>query len=335
MKKVSIVIPVRNEEKYIESCMRSILKFDYPYADTEIFFVDGMSSDKTAEIVGNYTKKYPHIRLLKNEQQIVPVAMNIGIREAKGDYVVRLDAHAEYPTDYISKLLEWSLKLDADNVGAVCLTDTISDSQTAQAIKFVMSDKFGVGNSKFRTGTQELLEVDTVPFGFYKRDVFKRIGLYDERLIRTQDLELNKRLKNAGGKIYLVPDVKCTYFAREDFKSFYSNRFLTGKWVILAAFYTNRLGSVSIRHLVPLVFVMMLAFFAASSFFCGYAFFTLLTLLFGYSGILYFRAYDITKSPALALSILKAYFVLHMSYGLGSLCGIVSMLMNKLKIKLK
>jgi glycosyltransferase involved in cell wall biosynthesis len=322
IKQISIIIPIRNEENYIIECIDSILNFDYPKELLEVIFVDGMSEDKTVEIIESYMLKYSYIKVIKNEKKIVPVAMNFGIKKAQGEYICRLDAHANYPKDYISKLLHWSQKLDADNVGAVCITDIKSNTNKAKAIQFVMSDKFGVGNSLFRVGVTEPLEVDTVPFGFYKKEIFDKIGLYDERLIRAQDLELNKRLKKYDGKIYLIPDVQCTYYPRENYKAFFKNRFETGRWVILSSYFTNSLGSISVRHLVPLFFSLSLII----SFLLGIVgkefFYLFWFIVCGYSTILFFRALKIKKNFFLAFNIMIGYFVLHFSYGLGSMKGI-------------
>lgn len=322
-KKMSIIIPCLNEENYIGGCLDSILKADIDYKDIEIIIVDGISNDKTIDIVQSYQEEYNFIKILQNPKKIVPISMNLAIKVAKGDYIVRLDAHSEYPIDYFSKLLNWSNKLDADNVGAVCLTGSKSDTLVAKSIRFVMSDKFGVGNSLFRTGTKEVIEVDTVPFGFYKREVFHKIGLYDERLVRVQDLELNKRLKASGGKIYLVPDVYCTYYPRETYLSFFKNRFQTGKWVILASYLTNNIKSISLRHLVPGIFVilmMLLAIFNLKLF---------IALLGVYSVILCLRSLVLKKSLLLIIFNLVTYLLLHFSYGIGSIMGIFSIIKIK------
>lgn len=326
---ISIIIPIRNEENYIKECIDSIIGFDYPKELLEVLFIDGMSTDKTVEILNNYTNKYSYIKVLQNKQKIVPIAMNIGIKMAKGEYICRLDAHAKYPANYISKLLYWSQKLNADNVGAVCITDIKSQTNSANAIKFVMTDKFGVGNSLFRVGVKEPLAVDTVPFGFYKKKVFEEIGFYDERLIRVQDLELNKRLKSNDGKIYLIPDVKCTYYPREKFGAFFKNRFETGRWVILASYFTNSLKSISVRHMVPLFFVISLLFTISLGFITSEFFYLFGFILFGYSSILFLRAMKIKKDLVLSFNILIGYFVLHFSYGLGSLKGLFEVIFRK------
>ena len=172
--------------------------------------MDGMSTDDTRCIVVNYSNEYPFIKLFDNPKRIVPCAMNIGIKASKGDIIIRLDAHASYPTNYFSALIGRIVELDADNVGVVCKT---------LAIREVLSNKFGVGNSVFRTGVDKVMKVDTVPFGCYRRDTFERFGMYDERLIRNQDFELNYRIRKGNGRIFIVPDSYCTYFALRHLKS--------------------------------------------------------------------------------------------------------------------
>lgn len=329
-KLISLVIPIRNEEKYIKGCIESILDFDYPEEFLEVFFIDGMSDDNTVNIINQYQKQYSYIKVIKNEKKIVPVAMNIGIKEATGEYICRLDAHAQYPKDYLKRLLKWSQSLDADNVGAVCNTSIKSETSVAKSIQFVMSDKFGVGNSLFRLGVNRPLEVDTVPFGFYKKEVFDKIGLYNEKLVRVQDLELNKRLKKCDGKIYLIPDIQCIYYPRETLKSFFKNRFETGKWVILASYFTNDLKSIGVRHLVPLLFSISLIFTLIFGFIQKEFFYLFYLILSFYSIILFFRAYTIKKDFLLSFHILVSYFILHFSYGLGSLKGLIEIIKKRL-----
>lgn len=329
MNKISIIIPIRNEENYIKDCIESIISFEYSKEYLEVIFVDGMSTDNTIEIIKEYQKKYKYIKVLNNPDKIVPISMNIAIKNSIGEYICRLDAHAKYPTNYICKLLEWSKKLDADNVGTVCLTDIKKKTNVAKSIQFVMSDKFGVGNSLFRTGIDKPLEVDTVPFGFFKRTVFDKVGLYDHRLVRTQDLELNKRIVKNGGKIYLISDVKCTYYPRENIFSFFKNRFQTGRWVILSPYLTNSLKSISIRHMVPLFFTLSLLLGCILSFVDKSFLYILSFIVLSYILILGIHAFKIKKSFILSFYILFAYFILHISYGLGSLKGLLEVILKK------
>lgn len=132
---VSVICPTFNEEKYIAKCIESVLLQDYPLTEMEILFVDGMSNDRTREIVAEYSAKYNNIKLLDNPYHVVPHAMNIGINAALGDIIIRLDGHVEYPTNYVSKLVKNLNTLPgAENVGGVCLTLPCNDKTVAHAI---------------------------------------------------------------------------------------------------------------------------------------------------------------------------------------------------------
>lgn len=212
---LSVICPIYNEEKYIAQCIESLLLQDYPQNDLEILFVDGMSTDKTREIIASYTRKYPFIKMLDNPKKIVPYAMNTGIKASKGEIIIRLDGHVEYPTNYFSALVKNLKELDADNVGALCETLPCGPSSKELAIAEALSSSFGMGNSYFRIGCNEVRQVDTVPFGCFKREVFDKVGLYDNELIRNQDDELNGRIIKNGGKIYLIPSIVTKYYARD------------------------------------------------------------------------------------------------------------------------
>ena len=323
---ISVICPIYNEEKYIAKCIESILEQDYPKDDLEVIFVDGMSTDRTREIVAEYTAKYPFIRLIDNPERIVPPAMNKGILASKGDIIMRLDAHSTYASNYFSVLVKALYDLGADNVGAVCKTDVLNKTPKALAIKEVLSNKFGVGNSTFRTGVDKVMEVDTVPFGCWRRDVFDKYGLYDVRLVRNQDIELNKRILRGGGKILIVPDTYCTYLARENYKALAKNNFGNGKWNILTVFYTKQFDSLSIRHFIPLAFVLSLILpLLCSVIYWPIAFVALLSLL-AYLGLVGAISAKLSISKNLNFRYLIASFiVLHVSYGWGSLVGLLSL----------
>ena len=141
---LSVICPIYNEEKYIGACIESILAQDYPKDNLEVIFADGMSTDRTREIVAGYTARYPWIRLIDNPDRIVPPALNAAIKASKGNIIMRIDAHAEYPADYFSALTRALRELKADNVGAVCVTLPTNDTPTARAIAAVLSSKFGI-----------------------------------------------------------------------------------------------------------------------------------------------------------------------------------------------
>lgn len=323
---LSVICPIYNEAKYIDVCIQSILLQDYPKEHLEVLFVDGMSKDGTRDIVKNYAKQHPFIHLLDNEKRIVPVAMNIGIKASKGDVIMRLDAHAQYPTNYFSVLVKALKSLNADNVGAACRTDVLNKTSKTLAIREVLSNKFGVGNSTFRLGVDKVMEVDTVPFGCWKREVFDKYGQYDERLIRNQDIELNKRVVRGGGHIYIVPDTYCVYLARETFKGLAKNNYGNGKWNILTVYYTKQMGSLSLRHFIPLLFLLSLIV----PLFCGLiwwplvfvAIASLLTYMLALGGI----SVKLAMGKHLKFGyLLISFFVLHVSYGWGSLMAILKL----------
>ena len=291
----------------------------------EILFVDGMSTDKTREIIAGYQVKYPFIHLLDNPNKIVPFAMNIGIKAARGEIIIRLDGHALYPQNYFSKIVEWHQKLpDAWNVGGVCDTKVVNSTPESEAIAKVMSDKYGVGNSTFRTGAdEEYLKVDTVPFGAYKAFVFEKIGMYNEQLVRCQDIELNKRVAHAGGTIYMVPAIHCTYIPRDNYKSFARNRYLTGYWFIKTCFITKTTKNLGLRHFIPAGFVLSLII----PLFLCFIWWPLalippfIALL--YSAFMLIRSFQIKDYKTNVFSLFKAFWCIHASYGWGSLMALV------------
>ncbi|PJA62153.1 MAG: glycosyl transferase [bacterium (Candidatus Ratteibacteria) CG_4_9_14_3_um_filter_41_21] len=286
---VSIIIPCRNEEKFIGKCLDSIIAQDYPKDRLEVLVVDGMSEDGTREIVERYTDMSLRARslachceqseaisardklrnlgiatslpalamtlkLLDNPKKVTPCALNIGIKNAKGEIILWMSAHSRYEKDYISKCVKYLKEYDADNVGGVMITLPRDNAFIGKAIATVLSHPFGVGNSVFRTGAKEPKWVDTVFGGCYKKEVFDKIGLFNESLVRSQDMEFNLRLKKTGGKILLAPDIVSYYYPKSNLKDFFIHNFEDGSWVT----YPLKFGikAFSWRHLIPLFFIL-------------------------------------------------------------------------------
>lgn len=321
---VSIIIPCRNEEKFIGKCLDSLIKQDFPQENLEILVVDGVSEDKTREIISGYWPNYPLIKLIENPKKYTPFGLNIAIKEAKGEVVIRMDAHAGYEKDYISKCVKYLQESGADNVGGVIKTLPAKDTISAKAISLVLSHPFGAAGSYFRTGSDTPKFVDTVFGGCYKREVFDKIGLFNESLIRSQDIEFNRRLKDAGGRILLVPEIQASYYPQANLYDFLKHNFLDGIWTI----YPLKFGIIifSWRHLIPLIFV-------SSLFIAG----VLGIFLSSFSG-LFFSIFKIYLLANIVFSLqivlkekeLKLFFVLltvfasrHFGYGFGSLWGLI------------
>lgn len=327
---LSVICPIYNEEKYIAGCIDSILAQDYPKDNLEVIFADGMSTDHTREIVSEYSDKYPWIRMIDNPKRIVPPALNAAIETSRGDIIMRLDAHASYEPNYFSTLVAALDTYQADNVGSVCKTDVLHKTSKSLAIREVLSHPLGVGNSAFRTGIDKAKEVDTVPFGCWRRSVFDRFGRYDERLVRNQDIELNKRIKAGGGKIIIVPDTFCTYYARETFSKLARNNYGNGKWNILTVYYTRQLKSLSLRHFIPLLFVLSLLLPVVAGFFWHPLWWICAASLLLYTFVVSLISARIAIRKHLDFFYLSAaFFVLHLSYGWGSLVGLLQLPFTK------
>ncbi len=329
MNNITIICPIYNEEKYIAKCIDSIIyqDIDISMNSIELLLVDGMSNDRTREIIAAYQKKYTWIKVIDNPEKIVPVAMNLGIKNAKGDIIIRIDAHANFPNNYISELILYLEKLNADNVGAVCETLPANNTIKAQAIATALQSSFGMGNSYFRIGASQIMEVDTVPFGCFRKTLFEKIGLYDEELIRNQDDELNARIIKNGGKIYLIPNLIVKYFARDNISKI---RTMFYQYGLFKPLVNKKLGNpATIRQFFPPIFV--------SGLIIGLILCTInpifLYIYISVLGIYFISSICFAIKDAKALrEIFYLPFIflnIHMAYGWGYILGIYKVLFRK------
>jgi len=253
---VSIIIPCRNEERYIADCLDSVLNNDYPVDMQEIIIVDGNSEDRSVEIVNEYIEKYNHIRLLHNPVKTTPKSLNIGIKNAKGNIIMRMDVHSRYSKNYISVLVQSLDKYHCDNVGGIWNTLSKGSGIIPYGIATATSLPFGVGDAWYKIGGKKIMEVDTVPYGCYRREIFDKIGFFDEELVRNQDDEFNARLIKNGGKIYLIPDAIIDYYARDSLKGMIQMFYQYGLYKPLV---NKKIGApANVRQLIPPAFVIFL-----------------------------------------------------------------------------
>ncbi len=328
---VTIIIPCFNEEKYMSRCLNSVIAQDYPKDKLEILIIDGLSTDKTRAIIKEYQNNYEFIKLIDNPNRTAPYALNRGIMESKGRVIVRLDAHCVYPKNYLTVLTEKLKELDADNVGGVLNTLSGGNNKICQAIALGSSHIFGVGNSYFRTGAKEIKEVDTVPFGCYRRDVFDKIGLFDTDLIRNQDDEFNARIKRNGGKIYLIPEVRIDYYARDSLSKMMAMFYQYGLFKPLV---NKKIGApATFRQLVPPIFVAGLLAGLGFSIFSKKIFLIYCTILILYFLLsLGFSVAESIKRKNISLIYLLpvVFFLIHLSYGAGYIEGLIRfIILNK------
>lgn len=324
---ISIIIPCRNERKFIQSIIKNIVEQDIDKDQLEIFFIDGNSTDGTKEIIDDFSKKYDFIKIIDNPQKTVPFALNLGIENSTGEILIRLDAHAIYPNDYISKLVYYLNKLNADNVGGAVITIPSNPTKTAKSIAIALSSPFGVGNSYFRTDLlthKEFVQVDTVPFGCYKKEVFERIGSFDIDLIRNQDNEFNERLIKNGGKIYLIPSIKIQYFARESYQKLFKMFYQYGYFGPLVDIKLKK--PTRLRRYIPTLFVLSLIMLIFSGFL--HVFFVYLLIIELGVYLLFSILFSIYESKKVKQFFLfpfisTAYFVSHISYGIGYIVGFI------------
>lgn len=323
--KVSVIIPTLNEEKYIQQCIESMFKQDYVIDCMEWIFVDGGSEDRTVAVISEYRDKFPTlIRLVNNPNKIASSAMNIGIKAAQGEYIIRLDAHSKYSNDYISKCIYWIEKTGADNVGGMANTQAFT--KIGKCIAKMLTCPFGVGNSQFRI-SEESGYVDTVPFGTFRKDLFDRIGPFEDTLARNEDNEINFRIRKNGGKIFLSNEIIFTYFCRESFSEIAKMAYGNGYWTVIAA--EKIPGSMGLRHFIPLFFTIGLIGIPIAYF---------MSKILGYLGLIILSVYfliDFIFSMKLASKFHQFFILLtlfplfHVSYGIGSMIGIIELIKNK------
>lgn len=316
------MIPCRNEEKYIGLCLDSILRQDYPQELLETFVCDGKSHDGTVRIVTSYSEKHPNIHYVLNEKQTTPFALNLGIQRSDADIRIILGAHSELYPDYVSNCVK-AFEFNS-NIGCTGgVIENVYENEPAEIIGKAMSSGFGVGNAHFRTGAKDGF-VDTVAFGAYKKEVFEKIGYFDEELVRNQDDEFNYRLLKNGFKIYLFKKIRCRYFVRASYNKLFRQYFQYGYWKVYVG--KKHKAVTTLRQVVPLLFVLYILFGALFSVFHIYLFIAYLSGLLFYMAVALLSAAKLSSGFLQILRITKAFFILHFSYGWGYLKGIVNFL---------
>lgn len=321
---VSVIVPCRNEQRHIAQCLDSILANDYPSHRMEILVVDGISEDRTREIVKGYAQRDPGVCLVDNPKKIIPAAMNTGIQRAKGDTIIKMDAHSTYQRNHIRLCVTYQEKYGAENVGGVWKMLPGSETAAAQAIVLGLAHRFGSGNAKIKVGASQPTWSDSVSFGCFRKELFSRIGLFNEDLRRSSDMDMNMRIRAAGGRILLVPEIVVNYYGDPNLKAFWRHNFADGVW----ATYVLKFGSKawSWRHWAPLGFLLALVGLFALSPMVSWFLWLGLVL----AGVYLLVSVMASLQIALREKSLKLFFLLpvvfairHFAHGLGAALGLV------------
>ena len=320
---VSVVLPVRNEGRHLQACLERLIDQDYPRDRVEIIVVDGRSDDATHDVLERVMSRHPNVRLrvLDNPDRIVPTALNIGIRAAVGEVIVRMDGHSIPERTHLTACVRALRSSGAANVGGGMRAE--GTTPFGRAVALVMRHRLSAGDARYRTGGRAG-DVDTVPFGAFRRDVFDRVGLFDESMVRNQDYEFNARLRAAGERVYFDPSINFVYAPRETPGGLWRQFFQYGWWRVETI--RRHPSSVRWRQLVPPIFVgtfttalLLAPWFLTASW-------ALVAITAAYLGTVATVSLAIARSDGTAtpLNIALGFAIIHLAFGTGFLTNLLT-----------
>ena len=325
---VSVVVPCRNERDHIETALKSILAQEGPAGDFEVVIADGMSDDGTREILLRLALGDSRIRIIDNQSHIVSSGLNAAIREARGSIIVRMDAHTEYAPDYIRQCVRVLEETAADNVGGAWIAR--GKGRISKAIAAAFQSPFSCGGARGHKPNYSG-PVDTVYLGCWHRDIFDRIGFFDEELVRNQDDEFNLRITRSGGKIWQSAKIESWYYPRDSLRHLFVQYLQYGYWKV-RVIQKHRLPA-SVRHLIPAGFVLTVLLLPVLSF----AWATALWVWLGILGLYVFSNAVLSLVTAAAngwnlFPLLPCVFaIFHIAYGWGFLRGFIDFIILRRK----
>lgn len=319
---VSIIMPVRNEALFIPRSVGSLLRQSYPHDRMEVIIADGMSSDKTRDEISLMRETGPlMVKVIDNPKLIAAAGLNRAMDEAKGEIVIRVDGHCEVDPDYVRNCVKLLQENRAEGVGGPI--ETIGETFLAKAIALSMSSPFGVGGSAFRTVNNREIYTDTVAFPGYTKKICEKVGPFNEDLVRNQDDEYNFRIRKSGGRILLSPTIRSRYYSRSTFRSLWRQYYQYGFWKVRVFQLHPR--QMSIRQFVPVLFVTSLISLIFLSFFSSIAFGALSVLILTYTLVSLAASMAAARGEFRFVPLLiTSYAILHCSYGLGFLSGLIA-----------
>ena len=265
MPSISVIVPCYNEQSTIGLLLEAVYAQTTPRQEMEVVIADGMSTDQTRQRIHEFQERRPElsVQIVDNPQRNIPAGLNCAIRAARGEFIVRLDAHCVPRPDYVARCVQ-ALQLGiGDNVGGVWEIRPGGDGWQSRSIAVAASHPLGVGDARYRY-TDRAGYVDTVPFGAFRREMAHRIGLFDETLLTNEDYEFNVRLRQAGGKVWLDPEIRSIYFARSGLGALARQYWRYGFWK--ARMLRRYPATLRWRQALPPVFVVSLLFWAGLAF---------------------------------------------------------------------
>lgn len=323
---ISVIMPIRNEVAFIRESLGAVLEQDYPQEKFEILIADGMSDDGTREIIEELKSNYTNLRLVDNPQRIVPTGFNAALSIAKGEIIVRIDGHAIVAKDFLSRNVElMNEHPEAWSTGGPIIH--LAKTDFGKAVAVAMSHKLGVGNASHHFMDYEGYG-EGVPFPAIRRWVFERVGNFDESLVRNQDDEFNFRMTEAGGKVFISPKVKYTYFVRERIKQLFRQYFQYGFWRIPVM--KKHKQPTTLRQIVPMLFYLTCSLFLIIAIVLRQPLFAVV-LPFIYSLALTIAAIQVLPrtSFGVACRVPFAIAALHAGYAFGMMYGFWASVFNR------
>ncbi len=323
---VSVVVPCLNEEATICQLLDSIYAQTYPRDEIEVVIADGLSTDRTRNKIIEFQARHPNlsIKIVDNARQVIPSGLNRAIEAAQGKYILRMDAHSIPHRDYIQKCIAGLEAGLGDNVGGVWKIEPSGNTWIAKSIAIAAAHPLGAGDARYRIGGAAQ-EVDTVPFGAYRRTTIDKIGLYDENLLSNEDYELNVRLKLSGGKIWMDPTIQSTYFSRSNLRELSRQYWRYGYWK--AQMLRKYPKTLRWRQFLPPLFVLTLLGLVALAVGINLARWLLAIIVILYTIIMFLIGLQMAqrhKNIALALGIPVVIATIHVAWGSAFLWGLVA-----------
>ena len=285
MIKVSVIVPCYNEEETIQKLLEAIYHQSYPRDQIEVIIADGLSTDHTRDVIGAFQVIHPDfaIRIIENKKRIIPSGLNCAIEAAQGEYIVRLDAHSIPDSEYISLCVDGLQKGSGDNIGGIWKIEPGAHTWIAKSIAIAVSHPFGVGDALYRIGGTAQ-EVDTVPFGAFRRQLVDKIGMFDETLLTNEDYEFNTRVRQSGGKVWMNPSIHSVYFARSTLGELAHQYWRYGYWK--AQMLRRYPKTLRWRQVIPPLFVLALICLGLLSFIWYFASWLLVIIVLLYTALI-------------------------------------------------